>query len=695
MASQTEQSWTWSDLVAAPAASLRISVLSLDVQARDINVLTLEALGELGERLAEASSRSLQGVIVTSRREDFLAGADVDVIASVETAADGTEKSALGQRILSRLASLGIPTIAAIHGSCLGGGAELACWCSARVASLDDRTRIGFPEVQLGIVPGFGGTQILPRLVGLAPALALATTGRQVGPLDALRMGLVDAVVPREHLLPEAARLVDLVARGRLRRRTHWSARRGVRAVVAWKGAKAVAKATGGHYPAAAEIVRLCRLSLDVPLERGLAEESRALGTLLAAPVAQSLLHLYAARREAERAGVRPTEGAHVGVVGAGVMGAGIAGIVASRGHRARLRDLDAEALGRGVAAAQAIASRSGRRSVRRAAAMQAASDRITWSLALDGLAEADLVVEAIVERADVKKAVLRDMERACGPATLIATNTSSLSVDDLASALRDPSRFVGLHFFNPVDRMPLVEIVRGRASSPDAIARAVGWARALGKVPVVVSDSPGFVVNRILMPYLDEAFALLAEGVSISSVDAVARKFGMPMGPFRLLDEIGLDVAAHVSRTFASAFPERFTENTLLARMVGEGRLGRKSGRGFYEKRGRTWRAWTGLPPASAGLDGGVIQDRLFLRMADEGMRCLEERVARSPRDIDLATVFGIGFPAFRGGLARWIEAEGARSACARLLALKATYGTRFTPSRMLSGLEAATEAS
>ena len=667
--SSATSAWTWSEL--RGSLPRRIGVLRLDVPGREMNVLTLEGLAELDTRLSEVAGRGFEGIIVTSGRPDFLAGADVDLIAAVRSEAEGRDKATLGQRTLGRLASLGIPSVAAIEGSCLGGGAELACWCSGRVASLDDRTRIGFPEILLGIVPGFGGTQRLPRLIGLAPALTLITTGRQAGALEALRLGLVDAVAEPEHLLTESGALVERLLRGMPTRRRHWSSWPLMRDIVTMQARKAVSRATGGKYPAAPEAVRLARLSLTAPAAEGLAEEAGALGLLLSGPVSQSLLHLYHSRREAERAGTAPPPGALVGVLGAGVMGAGIAGVSAAKGFRARLRDLDAAVLARGAAAAQGIASNSRRRAIRKSAAMQAAADRVTWSLALDGLRAADLVVEAIVERADVKKPVLAELESACGERTLLATNTSSLSVDDLAGALKDPSRFVGLHFFNPVDKMPLVEIVRGKSSSVESVARAIGWAKAMGKVPVVVADAPGFVVNRILMPYLDEAFALLRAGHGIADIDAAARAFGMPMGPFRLLDEVGLDVALHVSRTFAAAFPDRFSENALLATMLQQGRLGKKNDKGFYEKKGGKWAPWPGATKAHAPLDRGVAIDRMFSRMANEGLRCLEEGLVTSSRDIDLATVFGIGFPAFHGGLCRWIATERPTKVLARLEAV------------------------
>jgi 3-hydroxyacyl-CoA dehydrogenase/enoyl-CoA hydratase/carnithine racemase len=680
----------------APAglSKLRLGLLTLDVPDREVNVLTEDTLRELEDRLGEVERANFEGVLILSgKAKGFIAGADVEAIKAVRTEEEGVEASALGQRVMRQLSTLGVPTVAAIHGACVGGGAELACWCTARVASTDDATRIGFPEVKLGIVPGFGGTQRLPALVGLREAIVLATSGRLLTARDALRLGLVDSAVHRDYLLAEAASLADQMRR-RGRRpvtRFHWSNQGLVRDVVTHLAEPKVARAAGPHYPAPAEALRLVRLSLTVPLLDGLIEESRTIGRLVVSPVARSLLHVHDLTRQAGKGGQAPPPGALVGTVGAGVMGHGIAGVAVASGFRARLFDVDANALARGVNGASDVVRNALRHAHRRDVATMEALDRLSWSMAFDGLARADLVVEAVVEREDVKRQVLAEIEAAVPPSCVIATNTSALSLQRLSSALKDPTRFVGLHFFNPVPKMPLVEVIRGPRTSEATLARALGWAQAVGKHPVVVADAAGFLVNRILMPYLAEAQELLGEGVSIVDVDAAARQFGMPMGPFRLLDEVGLDVAAAVARTFAGAFPGRFHESALLASLVEARRLGRKAGKGFYTygRRGKE-KPWRGLPAPTREMEPKEIQQRLFLRMADEGLRCLDEGVASRASDVDLATVFGMGFPPFLGGLLFWVERTGPARLLAQAETLRALCGERFEPSPRFRALAA-----
>lgn len=673
--------WTWvPSALGAPDEG--VAFLRFDQPDSPVNLLSEATLSELALRLDEAATGEHRAVVVTSGKEEsFIAGADVDAILAVDSVREGVRASALGQDVLRRLSTLGIPTVAAIHGACVGGGAELACWCDGRVASTSDRTRIGFPEVRLGIVPGFGGTQTLPGLVGLPQAIGLATTGRLLGPRAARRIGLVDSVVHVDHLLAEAARRARELERSPSRSRRRFVHLPGVRAAVTAVARRRVLARAGGRYPAPLEAVRLCRLALEVEPARGLAEEARALGRLLQSPTARGLLHVFDLTRTAKRGGSPPPPDSLVGVLGAGVMGAGIAGIAVAKGHRARVKDVQAEALGPAARTAARAIQRGLRQAWDRDVATRRALSRLSFTLRPEGFQRADLVVEAVVERLDVKHAVLREVEAAVGDACLLATNTSSLSVGELAACLEHPERFVGLHFFNPVPRMPLVEVVPGPATSEDTVRRAAGWAIALGKHPVVVADAPGFLVNRLLMPYLAEAFELLEGGAGVAEVDAAAEAFGMPMGPFRLLDEVGLDVARHVSETFAAAFPTRFRTSDVLARLVDGGRLGRKTRRGLYRHGRGAARPDHGLGRSRGRIRDGEIRDRLFLRMADEAVRCLAEGTCRSADDIDLATVMGMGFPPFRGGLWRHVKTEGPRELRARLEGLAERHGERFRP--------------
>ena len=678
------RAWTWIDSPEG-LSELQLAILQFDLPDRDVNVFTPDTLRELGERLDDLKAMQPDALLVVSgKRGSFIAGADVDHIRSVTDAEQGQAAAALGQRVLRRFSQLGLPTVALIDGACVGGGAELACWCTGRVASIDDRTRFGFPEVKLGIVPGFGGTQRLPGIVGLPQAIALASSGRLLTAKQAKRAGVVDAIVHRDSLLRAGASLAERLVAGtgpKRRFRSNWPL---VRGVVAMMAGRAVRKAAGPHYPAPAEVPRLCRMALDTPLDEGLEREARTLGRLVMSRASQSLLHVYELSRASQAGGTRPPKGGLIGVLGAGVMGGGIAGVAAAKGYRARMRDVSPDGLGTGVKAASQVIERSLRRSFDKRTAVQAAGDRLSYSLGLDGFGGADLVVEAVVEIQEIKEKVLAEIEAHVSEACIIATNTSSLSVKRLSEAVGRPERFVGMHFFNPVARMPLVEVIRGPKTSDETVARVVGWAKALGKNPVVVGDSPGFLVNRVLMPYLAEALKLQSEGLDITLVDAAAQRFGMPMGPFRLIDEVGIDVASKVARTFSIQFPDRFSESPLLNKMAKDGRLGRKSGGGFYDyKAGRSTGAWKGLSMPDFELPRDTITDRLMLRMADEGFRCLEEGVASSAQDVDLATVFGLGFPPFLGGLCRWVADEGPQVLLDRLIALCEEHGARFEPSR------------
>ncbi|MEM7248844.1 MAG: 3-hydroxyacyl-CoA dehydrogenase NAD-binding domain-containing protein [Acidobacteriota bacterium] len=664
----------------------KAAVLLFDREDRELNVIDEEVLDELETRLDELKETKADALLVGSgKSQHFCAGADVDLIASIDDAARGAEAAARGQAVLGRLRRLSIPTIAVINGACVGGGTELALWCWGRVASTDDAVRIGLPEVKLGIVPGFGGTQLLPRVVGLKNALTLASTGRLVPARTAKRLGLVDAVVEEAYLFAEAFDRARALAKSRqppaVRSATHLPGVADLMLAVARNQARKVA---GPHYPAPDQALRLCRKALSTSLKKGCQEEARQLGRLLVTPTCRSLLHVNDLQRKAPK-GTAPDERAGVAVLGAGVMGSGIAGVTLAAGHPARLCELDPGALSKGVNGTRKVVDRALRR--RASKTRHAAHDRLSWSLGPSGLQSVDLVVEAIVEDEGIKKKVLAGLEEDVTPDCLLATNTSSLSVTSLATALQRPERFLGIHFFNPVPKMPLVEVIPGPDTSPETMERGVGWVRALKKVPVVVADSPGFLVNRILMPYLAEALRLHGEGVSVEDVDKAAQHFGMPMGPFRLLDEVGLDVASKVAATFAAAFPGRFAAAPVLDQLVKAGRLGKKNGKGFYDyRKGRRRGPWSGLPDAENQQEREHLQDRLILRMANEGLLCLEEQVAARPDDVDLATVFGLGFPPFRGGLHRHVETVGASRVRDRLLELAELEGPRFSPCTYLN---------
>jgi 3-hydroxyacyl-CoA dehydrogenase/enoyl-CoA hydratase/3-hydroxybutyryl-CoA epimerase len=690
----------------------RIAWIAFDDPTRAVNVLDEPSMARLADLLEivrrEAAEGRVRVVVFRSDKPDgFIAGADLDAIGSIEGPADGEAKALLGQAIYLDVERLPVPTIAAVHGICVGGGTELALACRHRVCSDHSGTRIGLPEVQLGLLPAWGGTTRLPRLVGLQAALPLLLGGEPVGPAKALRLGLVGEVLPSASF-PRAVREFALGApelpNGASRKRRKLLTRLlddtvpGRRLVLA-RARRSVLARTGGHYPAPLRILELLRRGMGRPVPEALALEARAFGELVATSVHANLFHLFRLREEARKtarvvSGGSPRPVRRIGVVGAGVMGGGIAQLAAYHDIDVRLKDIQDDAVSHGLRHARELFDKAvaRRKLTRREAARK--MERVAGGLDYHGFATLDLVVEAVVERLDVKRAVIAELERHAPGDCVLATNTSSLSVDELARGLERPERVCGMHFFNPVHRMPLVEVVRGEATSDDTAATVHAFAVALGKVPVVCRDGPGFLVNRILAPYLNEAGWLLAEGARIEDVDGAALRFGMPMGPFRLLDEVGIDIARHAGATLHEALGERFAPSPPLAALGETGRLGRKNGRGFYryegdQEKGVDPDVYAELGDAAGGarreIDEEEIRVRLLLSMINEAARVLDDGVVGTAGDVDLGMIMGTGFPPFRGGLLRFADAHHPRSLVERLRELEGRVGTRFRPAPLL----------
>lgn len=692
--------------------------ITLERRADGVAVVRIDSAGHrqntLDRALIDAATRVLdeldadhdvRGVVFASGKPgSFIAGADIGMIHERPDAAAVTELARTGQRILARLAGFRVPVVAAIHGVCLGGGLELALACRARVASDDPATRLGLPEVQLGLLPGTGGTQRLPRLVGLPAALDLMLTGRQVDSRRALRMGLVDERVPAPILEDAAARVAlgDLPPRRRgLRARlARWAStgNRPGRRVVLSQARKTARAKTRGNYPAPPRILECVALGLDQGLEAGLAAEAEAFGELAMTPQARALIGLYfdstATKKDpgVDGARVAPRPVRRIGVLGGGLMGAGIATVSADRaGVPVRLKDVRAEGLAHAV---QHLGRHvEGRR--RSLTDLEAALTRrrLTTTLDWSGFRHRDLVIEAVFEDLELKHRMVAEVEANGGPETIFASNTSSLPVGRIAAGAAHPERVVGMHYFSPVERMPLLEVIPHRGTAPEVVATAVACGRAQGKTPIVVGDGAGFYVNRILAPYLNEAMRLVAEGVAIDRIDGALRDFGFPVGPFKLLDEVGIDICAHVAPILHAAFGARMAPPDGAQAMVEAGRLGRKSGRGFYRWRGRragrevdtTVYGVLGVRPGAA-IGAEAIVDRTVLPMVNEAVRCLDEGILRSARDGDLGAVFGIGFPPFRGGPFRYLDARGVATVAGRLQDLEATHGERFAAAPGLS---------
>ncbi len=698
----------------------RLGWIVFDAPNRPVNVLDEAVMADLERAIAQAEQAAgeamLRAVVVRSGKPDsFIAGADVDAIAALEDPAEAERKIKTGQAILSRVTALPVPTLAAIHGVCLGGGLELALACRHRVASDSERTRLGLPEVMLGILPAWGGTTRLPRTVGLQDALDLLLTGRQIDARRARRIGLVDDLLPAELFLAEVRRYalgLEGRRKGGARRPRKPVAKRILdgtapgRRIVLGAARRKVRESTGGHYPAPLRILDVVSAHGRAGIETSLAAEARAAAELAVSEVSKNLIHVFH-MREAARKGKGLAGGSAearsaaegvslLGVLGAGVMGGGIGQLAARRGIAVYLKDIRHEAVANGLRHARELfdAAVRRRRTDRREA--ERAMERIGGGVGYAGLSGADVVVEAVVERLEVKREVLQEVEQHVRPGCLIATNTSSLSVADMATALEHPERFLGMHFFNPVDRMPLVEVVRAPRTAERAVATIYGLALRLGKVPIVVADGPGFLVNRILGPYLNEGGFLLGEGLGIEEIDRVAVAFGMPMGPLRLIDEVGIDVATHAGASLHAALGERLAPAPALVEIAATGRLGRKGGRGFYvyekgKERGpdpevrRELRLERSRVPAGGRPDEREIRQRLVLSMVNEAARVLEDGIVPRAADVDLAMIMGTGFPPFRGGLLRCADQLHPRTALDALRALEARHGPRFAPAPLL----------
>ncbi|HSH13007.1 MAG TPA: 3-hydroxyacyl-CoA dehydrogenase NAD-binding domain-containing protein [Desulfurivibrionaceae bacterium] len=672
-----------------------IAILTLTRPDSRVNILNRPVLGELRERLtALAANREVTGLVIISDKEDnFCAGADLAVIENIKTAAEARALARQGQEIFTLLAGLAIPSVAAIHGSCLGGGTELALACTYRIVSDDSRTFLGLPETRLGLIPGFGGTQRLPRLVGIAEALRLITTGARVYADQALEIGLADEIVPREHLLAAARRLIlahpptgrparrELLARLPLWRKLlfHRARRQG-----------------GDHYPAIPAAISAVEAAFNLEPAAGQDQEAHLLGQVAITDAVRHLQQVYRLRERFTKKEPGETHRfSRVAVFGAGVMGGRIITLLAKQNLQPRLLNRSLKGLQEGLGNLQAnLAAEVGKGRLSPAEAERIRT-RITYDTGLRGLRGQEVVIESVVENMGVKKSVLADIAREVPAETLILTNTSALSVSEMARAVVHPGRVAGLHFFNPADRMQLVEVICGEETTESTCRAVMALARQLGKIPVAVRDRPGFLVNRLLLPYLNEAARLLENGQRIGDIDRAMVNFGMPLGPFALLDLVGLDIAAHVGELLQRSFGERMEPSPLLARMVENGRLGKKSDRGFYRYEGgrRTKVApelvkELKLPAAAKPLPEAETVDRLLLPMLNEATRCLEEGVVAEAAVVDTAILFGAGFPPYTGGLLRYADDRSATNLVKKLRELEASIGPRYAPAGLLVSL-------
>ena len=681
------------------------------------NVLTSEFLKDLSAVLdAIDKGPPPTGLILTSGREkSFFAGADMKRVAALKSLSrqEIERLCDTGRELFRRLSARPWPSVAVIDGVCLGGGLELALSCDFRVAIDSHHTRFGFPEVKLGLLPGWGGTVRLPRLIGVGPAVELLASGEPVHVETARQIGLVDAIVTPETAIESASSFIDSPqnAQSHLRRRELLSSPVTMdpdeQGFLEATTAAVILGRTGGHYPAPLSILKTVIEGSALPFDQAAALESGSFATLAQSPESTQLIRLFQlGERNRADSGLNhcgacnPKEIKTPAVIGAGIMGAGIAARQLRSGFSVTLVDSQAESLANGVGGLiREAAWNRATKTVDNERAMELAG-KLQISTRFATISECDLVIESVVERTDVKKSVLAEIEATVHKNTVIATNTSTNPIQKLAEVLNDPSRFCGIHFFNPVRRMMLVEVVRGPATSDETVMTAVAHAKKLGKCPVVVKDSPGFLVNRILMPYLHEAVELLREGVPMQRIDRVAREFGMPLGPIELYDMIGLDTAFYAGLVMASAFGDRIDASPVIPALVKSEHLGRKTGEGFYRyKKSRDGNPQMAKiecpsPNISSILEPYALQptnpspstliDRLIIPMLLEAIQVLDEEIVRDGRDIDLAVIHALGFPAFRGGILAWADSIGAQEIVQRLKPLS-HLGPRMVPPERL----------
>jgi 3-hydroxyacyl-CoA dehydrogenase/enoyl-CoA hydratase/3-hydroxybutyryl-CoA epimerase len=654
-----------------------ICVLTFDRPESGANIFDAPTMQNLSEHLdALEKDSSLRGVIVTSAKKSiFIAGADLKTLLKQAQAGKMRDFIAEGQRVFNRLAALKVPTVAAIHGACAGGGYEITLACDYRVASNDPSTKIGLPETTLGLVPAWGGATRLPRLIGADAAAEVILKGKLYGAAEALKLGVVDEVVPREQLLDAARQQLG----------------RGKRTPSAAKSAMTVGAPKAGGNAAPGRAYEIIKRGLDSSVDESLALEVDAISELGATDATQNLIRNFFLGDKYRKGSAKtaPEKITHAAVIGAGIMGSGIAQWLSSRGVSVILRDVNSEAIDRGLANIEKTYADAVKRGLLSADKAQEGRARIVASTQPGMMRDVQIVIEAASEKLEIKKKIFVDLAAATPPEAILATNTSALPIDELATATGTPERVVGLHFFNPVSRMKLVEVVIGPKTSDETRDRALAFARQVGKLPVVVQDSPGFLVNRVLFPYLLDAAEIFQGGVSAEEIDRAMLEWGMPMGPLRLIDEIGVDITLDIAETLEKAFGARDRAPDILRKMHDAKMLGRKSGGGFYQYEGKQQIPNGALQEWRQASDGGVAADnitgRLTFLMVNEAARCLEEKVVATPEDADYGMVLGTGFPTFRGGPLRHAENYGLKKMVTDMDELHSRAGEKFAPCDLL----------
>ena len=674
-----------------------IATLTFDMPDSSVNLLTKEVLEELDTLLEAIKKRDdIKILLIKSAKKDiFIAGADIAEIASLYDEKEAYEIVRRGQIILRKIAFLECITVAIIDGACLGGGFELALNCDYRIATHNPKTKIGLPEVNLGVLPGFGGTQLLKRLIGTQKALELILGAKQINGAKAEKLKMVDASVPQGYLdfkiesFTQA--LLDANERAKIdaKRYKESMLERYGADIIFYLAHKEVLKKTKGHYEAPLKVIELFKATQTLPINEALSLEASAFAHLAITPTCKNLISLFFAQEQlkaTQKTNSDATDISSCGVIGSGTMGGGIVWLLSKIDRLTRIKARSYSSITSAFSAIdeayRALLKR--RRLTQRE--VDAKVDKISYTTNYSGFNHIDLVIEAIIEDVEAKKATYKELEAVLKEDAIIATNTSSLSITMLASELEHPERFIGMHFFNPVPRMPLVEVIPSPTTSQKVVDKVIALARESGKTPIVVGDCAGFLVNRILLTYVNEAVRMFEEGGDIAKIDKVIEDFGMPMGPFRLSDEVGLDVGYKVSKVLFESYGERMALSPLLERIYNSGELGKKSSKGFYtypsKEKNPTISA---MQIAKCDFDSQEIIDRAMLIMVNEAAMALEEEIVEDASTLDLAMVMGTGFAPFRGGLLRYADSIGIERLHVKLLQLQERYGDRFKPAKRI----------
>lgn len=678
------------------------AVITLDMAESKVNLINFELLTEFKEALDEltndATARAL--VVNSAKPSQFIAGADIKLIQGIHSIESGYQLCVQAQEIYSKLANLTIPTVCAIQGPCLGGGLELALCFQYRLASDDSQTVLGLPEVQLGVLPGLGGTQRLPRLIGLQASLDMILTGRKVKPVKALRLGLVDEVVPAtlmaKRSMQAATELRDRVGQAWLNtqkrgqsKASSWLGKLAARSFLPMKLRQDLEKKTRGHYPAPFKALESVLNSQKTNLVEGLRLEAELFAECATTSVSKSLIHLYEITTQnradsAARAESVSQEKKKVGVLGAGLMGSGIATVASAQGYPVVIKDQNAESAGRVMAYADKVYSREVDRKRIRSFEKGKRLNRIIPTTEYKPFDNAQVVVEAVFEDLAVKHKVLQDIE-AINPEAIFASNTSAIPITDIARGAKRPELVLGMHFFSPVEKMQLVEVIATKHTSEEALNRVVKLSREMNTHVVVVNDGPGFFTSRVLSAFLGQALLCYAEGTPADQIDAALTEIGFPVGPMTLIDEVGLDVAAKVMKVMNEHLPARFPKPAGWDAISADGRAGKKSGKGFYlyskgkRMADQTLHQQVTAATASRNLSRRDIQERCLYAFLCESLHCLEEGILRSQDDGDLASVFGLGFPPFLGGPFFLMRQQGMETTSRKLEELRQRFGDAF----------------